>query len=333
MLSLVRTGPTIITISAIEHPNELIKALESVSFVRKGGPMESYDLAGEGDTLIFFSHESSDEVVTFQTTTPPSAILCGIINRNLAGGIRRVRVTPPNIVMRLLGDADKAIDQIALDFKAQEAIREALIQHLDEPAVLVNFTSKPLNRGVPFHDFHRRALLIDKPYGQLLTFLRAKAQEYLNIAMGGPDWNEVEITMFDAMDQFNLHYQRLITVLQGLDVGIVVGEDWVPEYTIAFMKSEVYQVRLLTPLPARDLKRIAMGLEYDDTGRRVVDFDVYYKKKKIGWATEREFHKDCTRSGIGVLHRRWVLGQLPAEAKAVLLQLDAKIDKGGPLKG
>lgn len=332
MLSLVRSGPTIVTISATAHPNELIKAIERISFVRNNNPMEAYNNAGEGDTLIFFSSECSDEVLTYQTTIPTSAILCDIINRNLAGGIQRIRVTPPNIIMRLMGDLDRAIDRIAKDFKAQEAIREGLMQNLDEQAVLVNFTTQPLNKLVPIDGFYKRALLIDKPYGQLTTFLRAKAQEYLSIALGSPDWNEIEITMFDAMDQFDLHYNRLVTVLQGLDVGIVTGESWVPEYTIALRKSEVYQVRLYTPLPAQEIKRIAMGLEYDDQGRRVVDFDVYFNKKKIGWATERSSNPGMTRDRIGVLHRTRLLSKLPAEAKAVLLHLERKIDKSGPEK-
>lgn len=334
MLSLVRSGPTIITISATGCPDELIRSISGISFARPGrSPLESYSNAGEGDTLVFFSSECSEEVQTYQTTVPSTAILCNIINSNLADKIHRIRVTPANIVMRLMGDFDKAIDQIAMDFKAREAIREGLMQHLDEKSVLLNFTSEPLNKLVSIDGFYKRALLIDKPYGQLMTFLRARAQEYLTIAMGTPDWNEVEVTMFDAMDQFNLHYQRLITVLQGLDIGVVIGESWVPEYTVAFLKSEVYQVRLLTPFPAQEIKRIAMGLEYDDDGRRVVDFDVYNNKKKIGWATERAQHRDLARGDIGLLHRRRLLAKLPAEAKAVLLKMDAQIDRSGPLKG
>jgi hypothetical protein len=135
------------------------------------------------------------------------------------------------------------------------------------------------------------------------------------------------------MDQFDLHYKRLITVLQGLDVGVVAGEDWITEYTVALRKSEVYQIRLLTPLSPREIKRIALALEYDIDGRRVADFDVYVNKKKIGWATEREMNKGYARADIGVLHRRRLMSSLPAEAKAVLMKLDGEIDRSGPLKG
>lgn len=331
MLSLVRTGPTILTISAAERPGELIDAIKRISYTRMTPPLESYNNAGEGDTLIFFSSECTEEIGTYQTSVPPTTVLCNIINGNLAEGIRRVRVTPPNIVMRLMGDVDRAIDQIALDLRAREAKSGGLMHNLDESAVLVNFTAAPLNQLVRIGDFYPRALLIDKPFGQLLAFLRAKAQEYLNTALGGPDWNEVSITLFDAMEQFNLHYQRLITVIQGLDLGIVIGESWEPEYTIALRKSDVYQVRILTPLPQQEIKKITMALEYDDDGRRVADFDVYHDGRKINWSTERKLHGG-SRDEIGVMHRRRLLARLPAEAKTVLLGMDKRIDKSGSFK-
>lgn len=328
MLSLVRTGSTIITISAEDDSEGLLEAIRRISYARTTSPMDSYNAAGEGDTLIFFSAECDDKILTLQTAVPPAALLCDIINRNLAGKIRRIRISPPNILMRLMGNMDKAIDQIALDLKAQEAMRGGLMQNLDEPSVLLSFTSSPLNQLVRTEEFYKRALLIDKPFGPLLTFLRSKAQEYLNISLGSPDWNEVSITLFDAMDQFSLHYQRLVTVLQGLDLGVIVSENWESEYTVALRKSEIYRVKTLTPLPPQELKKIAMGLEYDDEGRRVVDLDVYYEGKKISWASEYKVHQR-PRDEIGVMHRRRLLSKLPAEAKGVLLRMDAQIDKSG----
>ena len=333
MMSLVRSGPTIISISPQNDKKSLTDYIRSISFTPSHNLNESYDQAGEGDTLVILDKDEPGEVSVYQTTTATSQILCELINRDMSKNILKIRVTPPNIVMRLLGDIDAAIDQIALDFKAAETTNSKLISNLDEPSVLVNFTSEPLNKLVHFSMFHKRALLIDKPYGQLLAFLRAKAQEYINLALGRPDWNELEITLFDAMDQFNLHYKRLITVLQGLDVGVIMGEDWITEYTVALRKSEVYQIRLLTPLTPREIKRIALALEYDMDGRRLADFDVYANKKKIGWATERQLNKGYTRDDIGVLHRRRLMSSLPAEAKAVLMKLDAEIDRSGPRKG
>jgi hypothetical protein len=333
MLSLVRSGPTIVTVSVRDNAEELMNYIKSISFTPSSNLVESYNHAGEGDTLIIFTSDDAEALSVYQTTTPTSALLCDIINKDLSKIIKKIKVTPPNIIMRLLGNMDAAIDQIAADFNAAETTKSELIQNIGEPSVLVNFTSEPLNKLVSLSMFYRRSLLIDKPYGQLLSFMRAKAQEYLNLAMGSPDWNEIEITMFDAMDQFNLHYHRLITVLQGLDVGVMVGEDWVPEYTVALRKSEVYQIRLLTPLSPREIKRIALALEYDKNGRRVVDFDVYFNKKKLGWATERELNKGYARADIGVLHRKRLLSSLPAEAKAVLLKFEEQIDKSGPQKG
>ncbi|MDR1943360.1 MAG: hypothetical protein LBQ19_00910, partial [Synergistaceae bacterium] len=80
---------------------------------------------------------------------------------------------------------------------------------------------------------------------------------------------------------------------------------------------------------AQDVKRIALALEYDDDGRRVVDFDVYFDQKKIGWSSELKQNRGLTRSEIGVLHRKRVLSSLPAEAKAILNKYDSQIDKSG----
>ncbi|MDR0652922.1 MAG: hypothetical protein LBG12_06400 [Synergistaceae bacterium] len=337
MMSLVRSGPIIINLHVpAEGGEDLIGYLKNISFKPSSNLLESYDHAGEGETLVVletFDSGKISETSIYQSTKAAAHILSDIINKGFAEAIDKVKVTPSNIVMRLLGNMDAAIDQIAADFKARETTKNELVSNIDESSVLVNFTSEPLNKLVPVFMFHKRALCIDKPYGQLLAFLRAKAQEYLNISLGKPDWNEIEITIFDAMDQFNLHYQRLITVLQGLDVGVMVGEDWITEYTVALRKSEVYQIRLLTPLSPREIKRIALALEYDLDGRRLADFDVYVNKKKIGWATEKELNRGYARDDIGVLHRRRLMSSLPAEAKAVLLKLDEKIDRSGPHKG
>ncbi len=335
MLSLVRSGPTVMKIQAAGNPQRLIESIRRISTTKTTTPMETYSNASEGDTLIFFFGKDSASPTIYQTTQPAATLLCDIIRQNVADEIADIRITPPNIVMRLLGDLDAAIDRIARDFGAREAEHNELMGYLDTGAVLLNFTTVPLNRIVRLEEFHRRALLIDKPYGLLLVYLRAKAQEYLNIAMGGPDMNEVGITLFDAMNQFNLHYQRLITVLQGLDMGIVAGENWEPEFTIAMRKSEVYHVKLLTPFGGQELKQICLGLEYDRDGMRVVDYDVYEGKKKIGWASERRANfPDLTRAEIGMIYRKKLMQRLPAEAKAFLAKLDAQIERdGNPRRG
>jgi hypothetical protein len=337
MMSLVRSGPTIIKLDVFEENGEaLTEYLTNISFKPSSDIAASYDNAGEGDTLVILElsgRSGHAETSVFQTTRSAAVILCDIVNKGFSDVIEKAKVTPSNIVMRLLGNIDAAIDQISKDFKGRETTKAELLSNIDESAVLVNFTSEPLNKIVQIFMFHKRALLIDKPYGQLLAFLRAKAQEYLNIALGKPDWNEIEITIFDAMDQFNLHYQRLITTLQGLDVGVMVGEDWITEYTVALRKSEVYQIRLLTPLSPREIKRIALALEYGLDGRRLADFDVYANKKKIGWATEKALNKGYARDDIGLLHRRRLMSSLPAEAKAALLKLEENIDRSGPAKG
>lgn len=329
MLSLVRSGPTVIKILTRNSPELLVESIDKSSFSRTACPMESYNNATEGDTLVFFFSGNQKESLTYQTTLPPTEVLASIIKKKLCEEVLDIKITPPNIFMRLIGDyIDSAIDSIARDYDAREAACNESMDYMGEEAVLLNFTSAPLNQIVPLSSFLPRALLIDKPHGRLLVYLRAKAQEYLNIAMGSPDWNEIHISMFDAMDQFNLHYQRLIAVLQALDLGIVAGESWEPEYTVALRKSEVYQIRLLTPFQGQEVKQVCLGIEYDDEGNRVVDFDVHFDKKRIGWVTEKKLHfPKLTRPEIGMIYRKKLLSRLPSEAKAYLASLDKKIER------
>ncbi|MDR1510417.1 MAG: hypothetical protein LBS53_12355, partial [Synergistaceae bacterium] len=201
MMSLVRSGPTVINLHVPAWGCEdLIGYLKNISFKPSSNLVESYDNVGEGETLVVletFDAEKMSEMSIYQSTKEVAHVMCDIINKGLAEGIDKVKVTPPNIVMRLLGNmTDAAIDQIARDFNAREATKNELVLNIDESSVLVNFTSEPLNKLVQMSMFHKRALVIDKPYGQLLAFLRAKAQEYLNISLGKPDWNEIEITIF-----------------------------------------------------------------------------------------------------------------------------------------
>lgn len=329
VLSLVRSGPTFIKIWAKGNPQQLIDSIGKISHSKDSSLMESYSNVTEGDTLILFFAEGREAPSIYQMTLPPTTVLCDIIKKGICSEVLDIEISPPNIFMRLLGDhVDRAIDRIAKDFGAREAECNESMDYMDEEAVLLNFTSAPLNKIVPVEAYYSRALLIDKPFGKLMVYLRAKAQEYLNIAMGSPDWNEINITMFDAMDQFNLHYQRLVAVLQGLDMGIVSGESWEPEYTIALRKSEVYQVRLLMPFGGQELKQICLGLEYDEKGNRIVDFDVYSEKKKIGWASEKKANfPRLTRPEIGMIYREKLLARLPSEARAFLANLDRKIDR------
>ena len=148
MLSLVRSGPTILKISVSGDIVELMGFMAKMYSSPGGNFDDSFDMAGEGDTLLFIGNGSEDEFLHYQTNITPSAVLCDLINRKMCGAIQHISITAPNIVMRLVGNLDAAIDQIAVDFKAHETTNSFLLKNMDESSVLVNFTSEPINRAV-----------------------------------------------------------------------------------------------------------------------------------------------------------------------------------------
>lgn len=329
MLSLVRSGASILKIAADDADSDILNALAAMHGIRSEESLDVLNRSGEGDTVVILTTEDeSKRKKVFRTTIPTSEILCEIINKGCASCVKRVELAPPHIIMRLMGKhVDAAIDRVAHDFNARDAKSANIASNVMERGVLVSFTPMPLNTFVHSRALHKRALLIDKPFGQLMAFLRATAQEYLGIATGSPDWNEIEMTIFDASGQYNLHYNRLITALSGLDAGLVTDEKWALERTLALRRSEIYTVRFYTPLPPSDVKKIAMALEYIDDGPRVVDIDVHFEGKKIDWSSERHQGAGDVRADIGREHRSRLLERLPGEARAKLLSLDAQIER------
>jgi hypothetical protein len=66
-------------------------------------------------------------------------------------------------------------------------------------------------------------------------------------------------------------------------MGMVLGESWTKDFAVMLYWVLTYQVRLFTFHTPAEIKKILMALEYSVEGDRLVDFDLYYKNKKIYW--------------------------------------------------
>jgi hypothetical protein len=72
-------------------------------------------------------------------------------------------------------------------------------------------------------------------------------------------------------------------VLSKLEIGMVLGESWTKDFAVILYFVLTYQVRLFTFFTPQEVKKILMALEYSFDGKRLVDFDLYYKNKKVYW--------------------------------------------------
>jgi hypothetical protein len=115
-------------------------------------------------------------------------------------------------------------------------------------------------------------------------------------------------------------------VLNELDCGLILGESWGRDAALAFHSVGVYQIRLFTYLEPLEIKRITLGLEYDNDGNRIVDYDLFKKRKKLSWSQVRskEYKK---RDDLGFYYRKELVKELTEDTKFELMALELKLRK------
>jgi hypothetical protein len=333
MLSLVRSGPESLVLLAKEKIFEIRRHLALWGSRVLLTPEQALRIYGNNRRLIFFAPVSdliSEEEEEFETYVSENTIdhmLCAMINSRLISGIQEVRLLPGYITMRLLGNVEKGIEAVHRDLGGQIINRDPMYRSdIPSTSTVIYFTEKALNKPVSDEDLHKKALLIhDRSKGALLQYLTIKGIEYLGDALGTSDWNDVEIKIYDANGFFDLHRQRLWTATQGLQIGFVLEERWGKDQAIALKSVPIYMVKIFTPMNVREIKKIALGLEYDERGQRFADFDVFFKERKVGAYQELEDHPGLTRNAIGMLYRNEMIKNLDSDSRNKLLELEEEI--------
>ena len=97
-----------------------------------------------------------------------------------------------------------------------------------------------------------------------------------------PDWNEITIKLYNTAREYEKHIERLLLVIEDLDLGFIVSEGWDWDYPRPFMRVPVYKLKLLTWEDPKRIKFLLKGLEYKEYSR-LVDIDIFVENKKISW--------------------------------------------------
>ena len=332
MLSLVRSGPESLVLHATDKVADIKKHLNEWGSLVSLDPEKALGIYGNNRRLIFFISSSDllteeEEQETYVSENSIELLLCTLINRRLISGVEEVKVMPGYIVMRLLGNIENGIESIHKDLGGEIIERDPMFRnYIPGTSSVVYFTQKAINRAVLAQDMYDRALLIhNRSKGAIIQFLSVRGIEYLGDAMGTPDWNDVEIKIYDANGKFDIHRQRLWMATQGLQIGVVLAERWGKDQAMAMMSVPIYMVKIFTPMQVQEIKRIAMGLEYNEMGQRFADFDVFFNDKKVGAYTELETHPGFTRNDIGMLYRNEMLKNMDSDTRNELLRLENKL--------
>ena len=332
MLSLVRSGPESLVLHATDKVADIKKHLNEWGSLVSLNPEKALGIYGNNRRLIFFISSSDllteeEEQETYVSENSIELLLCSLINKRLISGVEEVKVMPGYIVMRLLGNIENGIESIHKDLGGEIIERDPMFRnYIPGTSSVVYFTQKAINRAVLAQDMYDRALLIhNRSKGAIIQFLSVRGIEYLGDAMGTPDWNDVEIKIYDANGKFDIHRQRLWMATQGLQIGVVLAERWGKDQAMAMMSVPIYMVKIFTPMQVQEIKRIAMGLEYNEMGQRFADFDVFFNDKKVGAYTELETHPGFTRNDIGMLYRNEMLKNMDSDTRNELLRLEKKL--------
>ncbi len=304
MLSLVRGGTRglYLKIRAAELPDIIVErfGLERKSY------RDALDDAREDQTLVFTSFSGPGKTISvYLARVSADELMTFILNEHLCDHVESARILPRTIFFRVSGDYKLVLEQIRKDYKAFPGKLSHLPRWWKNKKVAVCFTEKRLNRSLRLEDFHPDILYVDMPFETLYMRLRSRALGYFNEARAGRDWKNLEIRIYDSWERYDMQSRRLRAVLEELETGLLLGEGWGKDYARVLMPVPVYRFQLATFLEPVEIKDVLMGLEYNASGERIVDLDLYDGKKKIGWQDRAEIDEDRNATGARLRLRLW----------------------------
>jgi predicted enzyme related to lactoylglutathione lyase len=335
MLNLVRGSCKTIGIET-QDLSKLINFISTQFKVTKQGAYspEMIDSAfadsQEGDVLILVtskmqSNLSNDDIAYILLLKIESEVLLSAFINNKIGApiITEIKLCPRILILRTVGDIEKVIDQVQKDIGGTIVPRESALENIHTGTV-VYFSNNALHKPISLMNTHHECIHNLGSYYKVFRFLRNQNLKYLNIGIDNTDWYELKIKIYDAYGRFDLHYNRMRYVLEKLEHGMILGEAWGTDMASIFQTVGIYKVRFFTFKTPLEIKELLVGLEYLDDGERIVDYDLYDKRKKIHWDQVRT--KEVKgKVELGIYYRKKILALLNSEEKAKLKQMETEI--------
>ncbi|MFW5976795.1 MAG: hypothetical protein ACOCQS_02500 [Bacillota bacterium] len=330
-MNLVRKGPRYLFFKTVER-EKLAEFLINKLRGRNLDFFEALEKAEEGNTIAFIipAHkkgpgiEDTSYIILIQET--PLQVLKTTINEDKTNMFKEVDLGPGHTVMRIPEEGEEVIKQIQEFYGGTSVDLMEGINQGREDNTLISFTDQPLKSNIDSLQLVKKNLLLDKSLQFVYKELRRDAVRYITHGMEKPQWHELKINIYDSSDEYEFQYNRLVLALSDIEAGFILGESWTKDHAVALLSVIAYQVRFFTILPPKQVKRILMGLEYDNEGNRLVDFDLYYNSRKLGWTdaiTEDEKVKD--RSQLGEICRKKLKIRLSGNTLEEIQELEKKI--------
>lgn len=284
---LFRMGPRYLFFRS-ENINETTNFLEKIFNGKITNFQQGMEKASEYSTLCFITDinhkktyiEDAKKIVLVNDVA--SSILSSIINNNAYDALHKIDMGPAAIIMRAPGNEHKLIDNLKRIFNAKEVDWIDGIGLGEKDNTIIALTNKALNN--PVTELLDTKLLIPQPSRDVNEKLRLEGLRLITQSLDDSHWYELRINIYDSNGKYKENYDRLMYILSKLEMGLILGESWTKDYAVMLFSVMTYQIRLFTFFTPQEVKKVLMALEYTTDGKRLVDFDLYYKNKKVYWS-------------------------------------------------
>lgn len=327
---LARMGPRYLFIRT-KSIDEVTRFLEEGLNGETTDLWKAFEKASDNSTLCFITgvnHEKTrvEDAKKIVLVNEASTIILGtIINSHKCYLIDRVDLGPASVVMRIAGDERKLIERLKEMFSGKEVELIEGIGLGEKDDTIIALTNKAINGPVPPEDFLETKILIPKPIREVQQTLRLEALRLITQALDDSQWYELRINIYDSNGKYEENYKRLMFILSKLEVGMVLGESWTKDYAVMLFSVLTYQVRLFTFYTPYEVKKLLMALEYTVDGKRLVDFDLYYKNKKVHWHEPDKSKDRKNKVELSISYRKNLYEKLKPEDIEILENMEKNL--------
>lgn len=251
-------------------------------------------------------------------------LFTAIINHSsINSKIERIRKGPDLITMKNYGDIEAFYESVKKDLRGHSGTTFDLLE-LNNKGTIISFTNYNINNQLSLQALYDKALYTQYSKEDVINRISYNGIKYINDSISKKGWNEYKIKIYDAYDQYTYHYNRLLFIIDQLNLGLVLKEGWGQDAGTLFKHVQVYELFLYTTKSPEDMKRILVGAEYLDDGQRFVDLDLFMERKKVRWSILRD-SKTIKKADIGAKCREDLIDQLSAEDVKTLRDYEKRI--------
>ncbi|AIF68765.1 hypothetical protein PAP_01630 [Palaeococcus pacificus DY20341] len=322
-MRLIRFGPSLVflRVSNVEQGEEFLSNLFGVQKLSVNDAMAKSE---EFHTIVFVTPPEEWKTTlnlkrgAFLVSMRCDSVLKELLNSKAP--VERVNLGPHILVLRLPKGAESASLIISNRYGGQETSFARGVNEGEENDTLLLITDKKLSNPIGLSDL-KGAFLIQRDF---IDFYRTLSLDlpvllYKTLPKG---WEEVVIRIYDTEKRYEENIERLLLVLEDLDLGFVVSEGWDWDYPRPFMRIKVYKVKLITWEDPLKIKFLLKGLEYRGY-KRFADIDVFIEGKKISWAKVAEGFD--SKFEVAEAARKELESLLSEEAKEKLHEIEAAL--------